>query len=633
MSFRFKTVMGIALIEAGLLLLLVLSGLTYLRTSNEEALATKASTMARLFATTIKRAVIATDLASLEEFMDEVAKNPDLVYAAVTDASGRPLTSRGVLPPTVGHAAAHAEIAEGGIRFGTVEIVFDKQGIEKTVGHARNVFTAIALLEMLLVGLFSLLLGTHLTRQLKWLESGARRLESGEADFAIPVHGRDELAATARAFNAMTKAIAVAQETLRREHAELILHKTHLETLVGLKTAELVAAKDQAEAANRSKSAFLATMSHEIRTPINAVLGLAHLLEHSALDEEQRNFITKISLAGQSLLSIINDVLDFSRVEAGRLELDHTAFQLTGVLDALSTIMSVDAGAKNIELVIAADDDVPPKLVGDMHRLQQILINLVGNAIKFTDAGVVALRVALTARDEERVTLRFSVQDTGVGIAADKLTMLFDAFAQADSSTTRCYGGSGLGLAISKRLVELMGGTIGVDSTPGQGSTFWFTLTLAVAPPQTATANGTPLDGPIAASQRPAGHGLEGVRILVVEDNAVNQIIAKGMLERHGARVAVVGDGRQAVELIEANRDDFDLVLMDVQMPVMDGYEATRRIRDDLGLVGLPIIALTAGVFQTERDKALAAGMVDFIGKPFTIAEMLRVIGAHLGAS
>ncbi len=395
------------------------------------------------------------------------------------------------------------------------------------------------------------------------------------------------------------------------------------------RTVELEAAREAAEAANRSKSAFLAAMSHEIRTPINAVLGLAHLLGGTRLDVEQHEFVDRIDAAGKALLSVIDNVLDFSRIEAGRLVLESVPFAMSEVIDRLIAVMSVAADAKEVELTVAVDRAVPRRLQGDMHRLLQVLNNLVGNGVKFTEAGKVAVDVRLAGRTENRVILTFMVTDTGIGVPAARLPTLFEAFVQGDSSTTRRYGGSGLGLTIAKRLVDLMGGSIDAESAVGRGSSFWCTIPFEV--PSAVVGEAADVDR--MAGQLKDGPALRAIRVLLVEDNSANEFITRRILERHGATVQAVGDGRQAVECLRAAPDRFDVVLMDVQMPVMDGYAATRMIRQDLGLTALPIIALTAGVLADERAMALDAGMTDFLGKPAGVAHTLRVLRRHLAAT
>ncbi|TFW13470.1 PAS domain-containing sensor histidine kinase [Duganella callida] len=416
--------------------------------------------------------------------------------------------------------------------------------------------------------------------------------------------------------------------------------------------------EQRAEAASRAKSEFVANMSHEIRTPMNAVLGVAYLLANTPLSAAQQEYVDMIRSSGQVLLGILNDVLDFSKIEAGRMELAPLAFRPREVLDAVAGVMSLQANARGIGLTILADDDVPRALFGDAMRLQQILLNLVGNAIKFTEHGGVTLRVvSVTAGRGEGARLRFSVTDTGIGMNPEQQSRLFSAFNQADASTTRRFGGTGLGLAICRRLTELMGGEISVRSAPGAGSEFAVTLPFATvdedadieaAPWQSAAAQGWPSPAapaaeaiaapapvlqPSAAEQAPDADvpRLHGARLLLVEDHPLNQVVARGMLEHAGASVDLAENGELAVDRLRDHPANYDIVLMDVQMPVMDGYEATRRIRHVLGLK-LPILAMTAGVMQSEQDQCIAAGMDDFIAKPVDVEQMLDTISRHWNA-
>lgn len=418
----------------------------------------------------------------------------------------------------------------------------------------------------------------------------------------------------------------------KRAEEELDHYRAHLENLVQERTAELARAVTAADSANHAKSEFLANMSHEMRTPLNAVIGMSSMLQDTDLNITQRRYVETINNSSDNLLLLINNILDIAKIEEGKLELEPALFDLADTVSKIITMFSYGASQKGLQLELRLDTDVPLHLKGDNGCLSQIIVNLLGNAVKFSDKGFVRLHISKDAEDEHHASLRFTVIDSGIGIAADKLERIFEPFTQVDGSITRKYGGTGLGLTISKKLVNLMGGEIGVESSEGTGTTFWFTLPLEKQTTenileQAVTAKRL-LPAVLKTTVPPRHH------VLLVEDDPINQQVAISYVEKLGYSCDIVENGRQALQALTDG--DYDLVLMDFMMTEMGGLEATSIIRNPESLVrnhAIPIIALTARATVGDRESCIAAGMNDYLSKPLRIKELAEILTTWLPGS
>jgi len=626
-SLKYRIAAIIFLLEAGMMGAVLGVTLRYSQAETEKRLEANEQVMHHLLGNLSRVALLTSEYDELQPYIEEVVMDPHVNLVLVADRRGRVVVSNdhakiGYPLPAIENTENYRwlarEIFNSSGNIGALAIRFSHEQLMQTSRDVRNLGISIALVGMMIIAIVGILIGHLLTRRLDVLTTAAQRLAKGDLDARTWLAGQDEVAIVGQAFDTMARNVAYNVDALKRA-TDL------LEQRVAERTRELAVLRDEAVAANRSKGAFLANMSHEIRTPLTAIIGFSEaLLDSKQPIAERIDAIRTIIRSGNHLLRIINDILDVSKVDADKLEIESIPVNPFEILEDVEAIVSLLAEDKGLQFEIEYLYPLPTQITSDPLRLKQILINLCNNAIKFTDRGTVRIQVSC---DPSLEILTFRVIDTGIGMAAETVGQLFQAFTQADASTTREYGGTGLGLYLSKQLAARLGGDIVAESTPDVGSRF--TLTVHTGPLASGTFIATRPANVMKLAPPPTTEISVVGRVLVAEDNIDNQKLMSLLLRRSGAEVSIAENGQLAVDM--ALLAPYDLILMDMQMPVMNGLEATRMLRNR-GYRGA-IVALTANATREDVEACLAAGCDDFMSKPIDRQKLYETLARQMPRS